>query len=109
MLDPILWFVPPVWRGILLTGILVMLGVVALWFSIIHFRWQGPIYKPLLRAIVWMALFPGSFLLIFWLLSLFLPEGWLGYLVFAFVWWLISEVLKVIWESFDVWLWSWYW
>jgi hypothetical protein len=100
------WTVEPPWDWALAVGALLLLSVFVFGTSWIAYR-DG--YRPpqagrmaLFRALRWLLLFGGAFVLLFWLASLVRLPGWWRYLVGGGLWWLLGRtVLAAAWEMLD--------
>ncbi len=90
--------VPPPWTWLVIVGIFGVLSVVIFRFSFgaYHRRYffNKALQLAFWRTLGWLVLNGGSFLVIFWLISVSLStSGWLPYLVGCGVWWLLSNTL----------------
>lgn len=91
------WELPPPWNWLVAIITLVIVGGFVFRFSFgsYHRRYffDKALQLALWRTVGWLVLYGGSVGVVFWLVSLAWPVGWLRYLVGSAVWWLLSETV----------------
>lgn len=103
------WYLPPPWDVVLIVAVLTVTGafVFYLRFGAYERRYfTGKAFQlAAITTLAWLIFFGGSFALVFWLVSFFIPPGWLRIAVGGGVWWLLNQtVLAFGWEFVDRWL-----
>jgi uncharacterized membrane protein len=103
------WYMSPPWDIVVIVAVLAVAGAAVFYLRLgaYHRRYffDKALQLALITTLAWLIFFGGAFALVFWLVSFFVPAGWLRIVVGVGVWWLLNQtVLTFGWEFVDRWL-----